>query len=117
MTFLRCHLSDGGICSNFPIHFFDSALPRWPTFGVNLAGSIVDGVDVWMPDSNEGLPAGPTRTRIVKNLQAFAGAIRAAQNWHDNSYIEMPGYRDRIVHIRFGEGRGRPQLEYARSPD
>jgi predicted acylesterase/phospholipase RssA len=105
MTFLRCHFSDGGICSNFPIHFFDSALPRWPTFGVNLAGSIVEGVDVWMPDSNEGLPAGPTR--IVKNLQAFAGAIRgAAQNWHDNSYIEMPGYRDRIVHIRFGEGEG-----------
>jgi predicted acylesterase/phospholipase RssA len=105
MTFLRCHFSDGGICSNFPIHFFDSALPRWPTFGVNLAGPILDGVDVWMPDSNEGLPAGPVR--IVNSLQAFAGAIRgAAQNWHDNAHIEMPGYRDRIAHLRFGEGEG-----------
>ncbi|HEX8174393.1 MAG TPA: hypothetical protein VF543_04660 [Pyrinomonadaceae bacterium] len=28
--------SDGGICSNFPIHFFDSWLPRRPTFGINL---------------------------------------------------------------------------------
>lgn len=28
--------SDGGICSNFPIHFFDSWLPTRPTFGVNL---------------------------------------------------------------------------------
>jgi hypothetical protein len=28
--------SDGGICSNFPIHFFDSLLPTRPTFGVNL---------------------------------------------------------------------------------
>lgn len=28
--------SDGGICSNFPIHFFDTWLPTRPTFGVNL---------------------------------------------------------------------------------
>jgi predicted acylesterase/phospholipase RssA len=28
--------SDGGICSNFPIHFFDKLLPARPTFGVNL---------------------------------------------------------------------------------
>ncbi|GAB4159326.1 MAG: hypothetical protein Fur005_14770 [Roseiflexaceae bacterium] len=38
---LREHLqenwfSDGGICSNFPIHFFDSWLPTHPTFGINL---------------------------------------------------------------------------------
>jgi predicted acylesterase/phospholipase RssA len=105
LNFLQCHFSDGGICSNFPIHFFDSALPRWPTFGVNLAGPIVDGVDVWMPDSNEGLPAGSLH--VVNSLQAFAGAIRGAvQNWHDNAHIEMPAYRDRIVHIRFGEGEG-----------
>lgn len=28
--------SDGGISSNFPIHFFDSWLPSRPTFGINL---------------------------------------------------------------------------------
>jgi predicted acylesterase/phospholipase RssA len=28
--------SDGGICSNFPIHFFDAWLPRRPTFGITL---------------------------------------------------------------------------------
>ena len=28
--------SDGGITSNFPVHLFDSALPRWPSFGLNL---------------------------------------------------------------------------------
>jgi hypothetical protein len=32
----RCWFSDGGICSNFPMHFFDSPLPRWPTFGITL---------------------------------------------------------------------------------
>lgn len=28
--------SDGGLTSNFPIHFFDSPLPSRPTFGLNL---------------------------------------------------------------------------------
>ncbi|MGH8640303.1 MAG: patatin-like phospholipase family protein [Burkholderiales bacterium] len=29
-------LSDGGIASNFPIHFFDHWLPKSPTFGITL---------------------------------------------------------------------------------
>src|SRR5439155_19351372 len=29
--------SDGGICSNFPIHLFDAWMPTRPTFGINLA--------------------------------------------------------------------------------
>jgi len=29
-------MSDGGISSNFPIHFFDAWLPGRPTFGINL---------------------------------------------------------------------------------
>lgn len=32
----RNWFSDGGICSNFPIHFFDAWLPLRPTFGINL---------------------------------------------------------------------------------
>jgi predicted acylesterase/phospholipase RssA len=32
----RLWFSDGGICSNFPIHFFDAWLPRRPTFGISL---------------------------------------------------------------------------------
>jgi hypothetical protein len=31
--------SDGGICSNFPIHFYDRWLPRHPTFGINLGSA------------------------------------------------------------------------------
>lgn len=41
--------SDGGICSNFPIHFFDRWLPRRPTFGISLTAlpeeGFVDGSD------------------------------------------------------------------------
>ena len=32
----RCWFSDGGLTSNFPIHFFDAPLPSRPTFGINL---------------------------------------------------------------------------------
>src|SRR5690606_22123463 len=31
-----CLFSDGGLSSNFSIHFFDSLLPSRPTFGVAL---------------------------------------------------------------------------------
>jgi predicted acylesterase/phospholipase RssA len=34
--------SDGGIASNFPIHFFDSWFPRHPTFGITLRYVPVD---------------------------------------------------------------------------
>lgn len=27
---------DGGVASNFPIHFFDAWVPRWPTFAIDL---------------------------------------------------------------------------------
>jgi predicted acylesterase/phospholipase RssA len=32
----RCLFTDGGVSSNFPIHLFDAAVPRWPTFGLWL---------------------------------------------------------------------------------
>lgn len=31
-----CLFSDGGIASNFPVHFFDGPIPRWPTVAINL---------------------------------------------------------------------------------
>lgn len=37
--------SDGGIASNFPIHFFDRWLPTHPTFGINLVQLAPDEAD------------------------------------------------------------------------
>jgi hypothetical protein len=47
--------SDGGICSNFPIHFFDAWLPRRPTFGINLTS--VTEESVGEPPEGEEKPA------------------------------------------------------------
>lgn len=49
--FSRTWFSDGGLCSNFPVHLFDAALPRRPTFGLWL-----DERDIYFPDEAVWLP-------------------------------------------------------------
>jgi predicted acylesterase/phospholipase RssA len=43
--------SDGGLTSNFPIHFFDSPIPSWPTFCLNLVDFDAEAPNVEMSDS------------------------------------------------------------------
>jgi hypothetical protein len=112
----RVWLSDGGICSNFPVHFFDAPLPRWPTFAINLrplaaaAGSEPAAEEVvWLPEQERERDAAndvgtpwftfrPSRER--EGLAGFLGAIAdTAQNWHDSVQLGVPGYRDRVVHV------------------
>ncbi len=108
----RCWFSDGGITSNFPIQFFDSPVPRWPTFGINLLefgrGWDRDPLDqsknIQMAFDNEDGQAEPWTDLDIrgnfKRLAAFAGAIMGtSRSWMDNAQMRIPGYRDRIVHI------------------
>lgn len=54
----RCLFTDGGASSNFPIHLFDAAMPRWPTFGLWLdlrdpkrpTRIAEEDQDVWLPE-------------------------------------------------------------------
>lgn len=108
----RCWFLDGGICSNFPIYMFDAPLPRWPTFGIDLQATRKDRPDslVWMPSQNsEGLQEKfnriPGRKGLGPMLQYAAGMIDAARNWSENRQMTVPGYRDRIVHIRLDDGK------------
>jgi predicted acylesterase/phospholipase RssA len=64
-----CLFSDGGLSSNFPIHFFDRMLPNAPTFAISLdqydirrdravdgpveAQNPVQETRVWMPATDE----------------------------------------------------------------
>jgi hypothetical protein len=114
----RCWFSDGGIASNFPVHFFDAPLPRWPTFAINLRPFHPDSppqVDetrnVWAPSDNSG---GITEwwTLIegqpgAKALGQFLGAlVDTVRNWADNSQLRVPGYRDRIAHVQLAPVEG-----------
>jgi predicted acylesterase/phospholipase RssA len=99
----RCWFSDGGITSNFPIHFFDSPLPRWPTFGINLGpmekSSDDERENIWAPNDNRSgiFP----RWRTIETVPEFAHSILdTMQNWLDNAQSRVHGYRDRIVLIK-----------------
>jgi predicted acylesterase/phospholipase RssA len=114
----RCLFSDGGICSNFPIHFFDQPLPRWPTFGINLRSFHPEqepGADqsqnVWMPrDNNDGRqPEWQPIDHLDRlgQLPAFARLILyTGLGWRDNVYLRAAGYFDRVAHIFLTDEEG-----------
>jgi predicted acylesterase/phospholipase RssA len=111
----RVVFSDGGITSNFPVHFFDTALPRRPTFGLNLTTlpseiPIPEGVEnqasaVRMPP--RASEEAPEDARDIEKLVQFFTAIKdAMQNWRDNLQAAQPGFRDRMVPVMLGKGEG-----------
>jgi predicted acylesterase/phospholipase RssA len=101
----KCWFSDGGISSNFPVTLFDSPLPRWPTFAIDLENfppgrkpDPDEAENVHMPDNNA---AGilPRFTRFKDLLGFLSALLNAMQNWNDNTQCRLPGYRDRIVTV------------------
>lgn len=93
--------SDGGMTSNFPLHFFDQILPSRPTFAINLVGSPET------PDAKKFAYPVDVRPRSIESLGSFLTAIKdATQNWRDNAHAELPGFRERMVGIRIGHGEG-----------
>ncbi len=109
----RCWFSDGGISSNFPVHFFDGLLPERPTFGINLRPFHPDypkdehdeSKNVWFPTRSGQalLPA----WNSIDGLFGFIGSIIGTmQNWTDNTQMRLPGYRDRVVHVYLSPEEG-----------
>lgn len=132
-AFRVCWFSDGGISSNFPIHLFDAALPRWPTFGINLVyPRHADAVTVLATgaqaeqaqiDQAVFLPT-ENRQGWQRSYHAIARPLAAAemsgflfsivstmQNWRDVLQARAPGYRDRIVHVSLQGDEGGMNLD------
>ena len=124
------YFADGGITSNMPAYFFDSPFPRWPTLAINLqytqkpgeygrAG--VDADHTWMTrDNSDGLGELFNRFRGGKKpgaeLLAYVGAIfRSAQVWSDNSFLKLPGFRDRFAEIWLDPHEGGMNLNMSES--
>lgn len=105
-----CLFSDGGLSSNFPIHFFDRLWPNTPTFGISLDAFDArrHGADkrTWMPASSG--------SGVLLPIQAIEGGVTgflarlvdAAKDWQDNLQSTLPGYRERIVHITLKDDEG-----------
>jgi hypothetical protein len=112
----RHWFSDGGICSNFPIEFFDSPLPRWPTFGFDLepdtsATPKTNKEMVWFSQRvAEAAPLPSNRFDRGSSFDRLAGFFSAIidtmQNWRDKLQASAAGYHDRIVHIKLKPTEG-----------
>ncbi|GGM40294.1 patatin-like phospholipase family protein [Dactylosporangium sucinum] len=93
--------SDGGITSNFPVHLFDTLLPAWPTFGLNLGDhpEAFPHQDVWLPQDWQASRA--PSTTVPRSLFGFVMTILdTARNWRDTMQTGMPGYRGRVAWVR-----------------
>jgi hypothetical protein len=108
----RCVFSDGGISSNFPIHFFDRFLPTRPTFGISLEEYSPlrrPGANpqdrVYMPQAAQTGYLLPI-TSIDSTLGFASGIIDSARLWQDNLQKILAGYRERTAHIALTETEG-----------
>ncbi|MDP9293630.1 MAG: patatin-like phospholipase family protein, partial [Actinomycetota bacterium] len=109
----RVVFSDGGVTSNFPVHFFDSPLPTRPTFALDLTsfdeGEQPDATDPSMSVADPAAvndPGQEPAAEIASLLDFFTALKDAAQNWRDNAQARLPGFRERTVHIRLAKGEG-----------
>jgi predicted acylesterase/phospholipase RssA len=117
ISLVRLWFSDGGIGSNFPIQFFDQAIPSWPTFGMKLLeepprlrfkNKILrtyipfrhsDGAfdNLVYPRDDTGFTV-PDRKADIKTFVRFAASIyTTAKDGHDQSYLRMPDVRNRVI--------------------
>jgi predicted acylesterase/phospholipase RssA len=96
----RCFFSDGGLSSNFPIHFFDHLLPNSPTFAISLDDydEKRNRDDVWLPSG-----AGSGSLLPILPFSGLGGFLMrlliSAKDWQDNLQSTLPGYRERIAHV------------------
>ena len=113
-SFRRCWFSDGGLCSNFPMHLFDGLVPSWPTFGVDLEPLIPQRPKefVYLPrhygegygERWNGFDDKPGPGQRCGGF--FIAMIKTMQNWNDNALSRMPGVRDRIARVRLTHSEG-----------
>ena len=114
----QCWFSDGGICTNFPIHLFDSFIPSWPTFAISLESSSQDPVDdknrAWVPpyhlQGRADLWGGFGDHGAKDGLRELGGFLAAivstARNWADSSSARMPGVRERVARVYLARSEG-----------
>ena len=103
--------SDGGITSNFPVHFFDNALPRWPTVSLNLGVHPHEAPhqDIWLPQDWDDLNI-PVKALGGSGFGFGKAIFNTAMSWRDSLQSALPGYRNRIAQVRTSPGEGGTNL-------
>ena len=98
--------TDGGVTSNFPIHFFDSVWPQRPTFGITLrrTDSVEDKAfsPKFLKDVSE---TGPPR-HLDKVGDFISALLSTMQEWTDNQQANLKSAQQRIVEIPLSQKEG-----------
>jgi predicted acylesterase/phospholipase RssA len=111
-TMQRVLMVDGGLCSNFPIHLFDTPVPAWPTFGVALHDTpssteitvcVPQSPDTPAPAWRWNLPPKGTLYQLWTFVEAALGTMK---DWNDRLQSELPGIRERLAHVWLPKGIG-----------
>ena len=122
----RCLLSDGGLCTNFPIHLFDAAHPRWPTFALLLDKRLTQfgNQATWRPETHlQGradnwqrvvpgaeTDGGADRPLAFRLLGLAGGIVLTMKDWNDRMAGRLPHVRNRIVRMALQPGEGQLNL-------
>src|SRR5262249_7435710 len=108
----RCIFSDGGISSNFPIHFFDRFLPTRPTFGISLGEYSPLRCKSEKPEDRVYMPHAARAGSIlpIDSIDSFVGFVSgildSARQWQDNLQSVLSGYQERTAHIALTNTEG-----------
>lgn len=108
----RCWFTDGGVGSNFPIHFFDMPLPTRPTFGLDLgvADSANDQRVVFAKNNGDARLTYWRRFAEEGGVGSIIGflsaALSVAKDWNHETLSHLPGFRDRIGLVRLTAHEG-----------
>lgn len=118
----RVYFTDGGVCSNMPVHMFDAPLPMWPTFAINLRDDLPeqhkDQFDteriVFRPRGGElrgDRYAIEGDTGLAETISFLGTIVKTMQNWRDMLQREAPGTKDRVVTVRHTAKEGGLNLD------
>lgn len=123
----QCWLTDGGVCTNFPIHLFDAAHPRWPTFGLMLSRRLqyFNSQAIWLPERHRegradnwqrivpGAAREPQALRppLLSLIGLLFGMVTTALNWSDNLTSRLPHARNRVLRMALKREEGQLNID------
>lgn len=94
----RVWFSDGGLTSNFPIHFFDSPIPSRPSFCLNLVDFDAESPRAVSTDRVDDEEADPAEVghALAKPISQPGAASRTAANRPDVTTATDPAPHDQV---------------------
>lgn len=101
----RCWLVDGGISSNFPVHFFDHWMPEHPIFALKfLYTKPPKGQSVRSYTAEQKRKADYSdQSHLLDFLKAI---FYVAKDYRDNQHSRLAGFRDRVVDVHLDDDEG-----------